>query len=408
MVRLQCRVNRDYVRAERKNTIFVSAEVQAEETPAEAAPVHMCLAVDCSASMEGEKIEMAKEAAIRFIQQLRPQDYVSVVRFASSADVLVSKRPAVEKDEIIDRVTNLKLGTLTALYDAVKLSLEQLSAPLRGYNRRLLLLTDGEPTTGPTDIDTFVELAKHLRSEGMSLSALGIGEEYNEDLLLAMAQAADGKWYHISHAAELPRVFVQELNDARTVLLVRPQLHVRLLSGAELSNIYRVGSMVMEVTDYERTDDEVVLTLEDIRAESTYKTVFKLHIPPKPEGEWRVAELTLRAPQTELTEKVSVKSTSNPELWGKETDPYPRALLTLAQATVLSRQAVEDATLVKPAQGLIETIMKDPDAATAVRRDPSLMALGNTVVRVAETVVRGGLSKEDRKKLKYDATVVRR
>jgi Ca-activated chloride channel family protein len=401
-------VNREYVRADRKNTIFVSAEVLAEEHPTEAAPVHMCLAIDCSASMEGDKIEMAKEAAIRFIQQLRPQDYVSVVRFASTADVLVSKRPAIEKDEIIDKITNLKLGTLTALYDAIKVSMEQLSTALPRYNRRLLLLTDGEPTTGPTDVNSFVELAKHLRSEGMSLSALGIGEEYNEDLLLAMAQAADGKWYHISHASELPRVFIQELNEARTVILVRPQLHVRLLAGAELSNIYRVGSMVVEVTDYERTDDEIIINLEDIKAESAYKTVFKLHIPPKPEGEWRVAELALRAPGTELVEKVSVKSTQNPELWGKETDPYPRALLTLAQATVLSRQAVEDATLVKEAQGLIQTVMRDPDAATAVRRDPSLMALGNTVVRVTETIVRGGLSEEERKRLKCDATVVRR
>jgi Ca-activated chloride channel family protein len=410
MVSLDCRVNRGYLRADRKNTVFVSAEVGAEEALRDVGPLHVCLAIDCSSSMEGKKIEMAKDAAASIVDRLRPTDYVSVIRFASSADVVIPRQLATNKDEITKRMGKIKLGTMTALHDGIKLGYAELSGAAsraEPCTKRIIVLTDGEPTEGPTDEASFTKLSKEIRDGGISITALGIGDEYNEDLLIAMATVSDGRWHHVIDLDQLPEIFDQELSDMETVVMVRPMLHARLLSGAELDNVYRVGTMVAEVTDYQNEDGKYLITLEDVRAESASKIVFKIHVPSMPEGEWKIAKLTLTAPGTELVRDVTVQSTSDQSLWGAETDPYPRSLLTLAQATVVAREAVNDPTLVRQAQDLMETVMRDSDAATTIRGDPSLMGMGNTVMRVTETVVRGNLTEDDKKRLKQEATVVR-
>jgi hypothetical protein len=81
----------------------------------------------------------------------------------------------------------------------------------------------------------------------------------------------------------------------------------------------------------------------------------------------------------------------------------------MSQATVLARKGVSDPTIAKQAQVLMETVMKDPNAATVVRQDRFLTAMGDTVIRVTEqTMLKGKLTEEDKKRLKGEATVIRR
>jgi Ca-activated chloride channel family protein len=414
MVSLDCRVNRSHVRARRKDVVFVSAETKAEGPMREAGTLDVCLAIDCSGSMIGKKFEMAKKAALLIASSLRPADHISVITFAGKAKVVVPRQQVEDRREVKSKIEKIRLGSKTIifgartnLYDGIRAGHEELASVARLRTARLILLTDGEPTTGPTSERAFVELSGKLGDKGISVTALGVGKKYNEDLLIAIAEASRGRWHHVVDLDQLPALFKLELLDMKSVVAVKPELHVHLLSGAELSNIYRVGTMVTEVMDYQKENGGYIIPLEDVRTESASKLVFKIHVPPRPEGEWKISKLTLVAPGVELTQDVVVQSTSDSSLWGAETDPYPRTLLTLAQATVVVREAIGDPTRVRQAQDLIETVMRDPAAATEVRKDPSLMNLGSTVTRVAETVVRGKLTEEDKKKLKLQATVIR-
>jgi Ca-activated chloride channel family protein len=416
-VSLDCRVNRGYLRADRKNVVFISAEVGVEEALREAGPLYVCLVIDRSGSMIGKKYNMAKEAAAKIAGQLRPDDYVSLVEFADEAHVVIEWQKGTNKEEIAKKIRGMRLGIKTTILGAatdlhagLRRAFESVgSVPSGGQGAsRIILLTDGRPTKGRKDEDSFVGLSKKIRDKGVSIIALGIGKRYNEDLLIAIASASDGRWYHITDPNQLPGLFEEELSNMKTVVLVRPALQAHLMSGAELSNVYRVGEMVTEVVDYQRENGKYVIPLEDVRAGSDSKIVFKVHVPPKPEGKLRIAKLAVSAPGTELTEDIAVESTHDQSRWGVETDPYPRALLTLAEATVVARQAVSDPTQVKRAQELVETVMRDPAAATEVRKDPSLMGIGSTVLRVTETVARGKLTEEDKKRLKQDATVIRK
>ena len=408
---MDCRVNRGYLRADRKNTVFISAEVGGAKAPREAGPLDICLAIDCSRSMWGKKLKMAKEAAAGVVDKLRPTDYISLVRFATKAKVVMPRRRVESREEIKRRIGKMGLGLGTALYDGIRLAYGELAeATGRGevHASRIVILTDGEPTEGPKDERSFASLCRDIRSRGISMTAVGIGKDYKEDLLIGIARVSDGRWCHVRNPDELPRVFEDVLNDMKSVEVVRPTLQAQLMTGAELTNVYRVGEMVTEITDYQREDGKYVIPLEDVRAGSASKIVFKIHIPPNPEGKLRIAKLAVSAPGTELTKDIAVESTQDQSRWGVETDPYPRALLTLAEATVVARQAVSDPTQVGRAQELMETVMRDPAAATEVRKDPSLMGIGSTVLRVTETVAKGRLTEDDKKRLKQDTTVIRK
>jgi len=453
---VDCRINRSYLRAGRKAVVFLSADVQAKEVkefPEAIIPniLNVCLAIDCSASMADEKLETAKRAAMQIIGSLRPSDYISVVRFAGQADVTVSRQRAENKNEIQERIRRMKSGTLTAMYDGMKRAHNELlgegiggatalvsgSGVVEGFKKwfgrkpsptpspttapptavkelgvsRLILLTDGQPTKGPTDETSFEGLSKEIRNSGISITTLGIGDDYNEDLLTAIAATSGGKWYHITDVSRLPDIFADELTEMKTVMLIRPELHARLMSGAELSNIYRVGTMVTEMTerDFRREGNDYTIPLEDVRVGQTYRMVFNVHVPPKPEGTWRIAKITLVAPQIELTKDVVVESTQDQSRWSIESDPYPRTLLMMTKATVLARKGVGDPTVAKQAQILMETVMKDPNAATVVRQDRFLTTMGDTVIRVTEqTMLKGKLTEEDKKRLKGEATIIRK
>ena len=99
---LECRVNRKYLQAERKAVVFVSADIHALEITGahEASYLDVCLAIDCSGSMAGEKFETAKKAGMHIVDMLRATDYISVIRFADRADVVVPRQQVRNKEEI--------------------------------------------------------------------------------------------------------------------------------------------------------------------------------------------------------------------------------------------------------------------------------------------------------------------
>jgi Ca-activated chloride channel family protein len=448
---INCRVNRSYLQPERTAKVFVSADIITDAKPNVASKgLNISLSIDCSSSMSGRKIETAKDAAETIIGLLKPNDYISIIRFARKASVVIPKQRLETQDEIRQRIRTMKTGSTTALYDGIKEAYKELlgystnvvsrpsglagaisgakkiiwgdtspqtappPAPVSSSPQevsRLILLTDGEPTEGPDDEPSFTDLGKDMRNHGVSVIALGIGGTYKEDLLMAVASSSGGKWHHVTDVSQLPKVFSDELSDMQTVVLVKPELHTQLMAGAELSDIYRVGAMVSEMTenDYTHSGNKYVIPVEDVRVGQVNRIVFKVHVPSKPEGQYRIAKITLVAQGMELSKDIVVDFTSDESRWGIE-DPVPRASLELFKTTVLTQRGVGDPTKVKLVNDRFTTILNDSRIGTAVKQDPLLRELtetNKTVIRT--TMIKGqNISAEDKKKLKSETTTIKK
>jgi Ca-activated chloride channel family protein len=411
---LDGRVNRHYLPAQRRAVVFLSTDIQHQPEappPVSMRRLNICLAIDCSESMSEAKLDTAKQAALRIVNALRPQDLISVVKFESTADVVVPRQPATNRHAIQQHIQAIALGNATALYDGLQLAYQQLDVRSAGDAiSRILLLTDGAPTKGPSEHSAFVNLSQLIRQRRASITALGIGDQYREDLLAAIATAARGQWYHVNDIRWLPDIFSNELTDMHATIVVSPTLTAQLMPGATVLSIYQMGTMVTKVEEYARSNGTYHISLEDIRSGQLHCIIFAIRVPLQPTGVWELARLTLTGPGIELTTTIHVETTENSTLWEIESDIYPRAIFNFADTIILARGGIDDPTLAQHTQDLFQTLMRDPSMTEAMTHDQWLQRLHDTIIRVTDQTVtrRATLTDLEKKRLKSETTIIRK
>jgi Ca-activated chloride channel family protein len=185
------------------------------------APINVCLCIDRSGSMEGEPMEYAKRACEYVVDMLEPNDILSIVTFEEQVDVLMPARRIVNKALVKEHIRRLDVGNTTNLYDGLMAACMQIAsvqAQTPGYVNRVLLLTDGEPTAGLKDFNSIVQQVAEQKAKGISITALGFGGEYNEELMAGIARRSGGNYYYIQRPDLLPEVFRRELETLMTIV----------------------------------------------------------------------------------------------------------------------------------------------------------------------------------------------
>lgn len=168
--------------------------------------------IDRSGSMaERKKIDYAKEAVCYAIEQLLPSDRLSVTVFDDQVQTLIPNTSANNKASFTRLVQQVKPGGSTALHAGWVQGSMQVSQSLTAELNRVILLSDGLANVGETNPDRIATDVHGLSQRGVSTSTIGLGDDYNEDLLEAMARSGDGSYYYIASAEQLPNIFEREL-----------------------------------------------------------------------------------------------------------------------------------------------------------------------------------------------------
>ncbi len=177
-------------------------------------PVNVAFVIDRSGSMAGDRIAQAREAAIMAIGRLGPDDIASVVVFDTRADVLVPAQKVTDPEYFIDRIRRIGIGGSTAIHDGVLKGRGEVLTYMdpRRLNR-IVLLSDGQANVGPSRVEDFIRLGKALLHERISVSTIGLGLGYNEDLMLQLALASDGNHAFARDPSDLITIFNREFND---------------------------------------------------------------------------------------------------------------------------------------------------------------------------------------------------
>jgi Ca-activated chloride channel family protein len=201
-------------------------------------PVNLTLVLDRSGSMSGDKIEHAKAAAIEAVRRLAPDDVFSLVVFDHEVNTLVPACRVGDRRDLESRIRSIVSRGNTAIYGGVTQGAAELRKHLedRRYTHRMVLLSDGLANNGPSQPDDFSRLGAALIREGISVSTVGVGLDYNEDLMTRLARKSDGNTYFVSSSRDLPSIFNAELGDVlsvvarRVIVTIDFPAHVRPLS----------------------------------------------------------------------------------------------------------------------------------------------------------------------------------
>lgn len=215
--------------------LLVNLGVDLPEVSVDRKPLSLALVIDRSGSMNGRPLESAKAAACAAIEMLLPDDWVSVVTFDTEVGVFVPLRQVGhDRAGMLTLVRGIVSGGSTALYAGWAEGLSQaMASPIGESTARVVLLSDGQANVGVVDAPSIAADVARATMHGVTTTAMGFGQHYDEALLRSMADAGQGNYVFIEGDSQIVEAFQHELAGLSTLRGRRVTLEAS--SGVTLS-----------------------------------------------------------------------------------------------------------------------------------------------------------------------------
>jgi Ca-activated chloride channel homolog len=231
------------------------------------APVAMVIALDTSGSMAGDKIRRAREAAVRLIDEMDDDDQIAFVRYASEAEVV----------QPLARVRDVRAGLLARVRELdaaggtnIPLALEGALGALREADakrvRRVVLVSDGQDS-GRKQAE---RAATQAAATGVVVSSLGVGLDFDERYMAAVAQRGRGNFAFLNGGEELTAFLHKELQESATTVVDKVSLKMQLPEGVSL------GAVSGTSAEQGATRGELVLPLGSLFAGEERRFILEL------------------------------------------------------------------------------------------------------------------------------------
>jgi len=177
-------------------------------------PLTLAVVVDLSGSMVGgDKIDYVKIGLERLVSELNDDDRIALITYETTVSV-VQPMTAVRghRNDLLTIVRGLQANGSTNLYDGLERGYDEILANYdSGRQNRLILLSDGNPTVGITDTPRILEMSAGYNSDGVGLTTVGLGTDFNLALMQGLAEQADGNFYFLESGTAVDEVFTEEL-----------------------------------------------------------------------------------------------------------------------------------------------------------------------------------------------------
>lgn len=256
------------------------------------------IALDRSGSMGGPKMDHAREAAKYCVDQLLSSDNFSAVIFDDQVDVLFTNQPVSDRDMLKRGIERIHARNSTALHEGwVKAGLQVSERLDTEAINRVLLITDGQANVGETNIDRIVSQAGELANKGITTTTIGIGSNFNEDLLMPMAEAGQGNAWHVREPQDTVTIFETELHGLVRQFGRGVRLSLRCADGVRIVDL---------LNDFEK-DTSGGYILPDLLSGSPLNIVVRLDVQGElPDGKLIDVDLSYINQESGSTESVSL------------------------------------------------------------------------------------------------------
>lgn len=235
-------------------------------------PTNVALVLDKSGSMSGSKLAQAKNAAIRALDTLDANDIISVIVYDTAVRVVVPATKLTDKQMVVQAIEAINADGNTALFAGVSKGAAEVRKFLdRKRVNRVILLSDGLANEGPSSPSMLGDLGASLMKEGIAVSTLGLGLDYNEDLMFQLAYRSDGNHVFVEEATELASVFLREFEDVLSVVAQEVAITVRCAPGIRPVRLLGI--------DGEINGQEVVVKLNQLYGGQEKYALLEIEVP---------------------------------------------------------------------------------------------------------------------------------
>lgn len=401
-VRLHVDVDRTILPAGTSERAVVKIGLDCERPPRRdlRPPVNIALVIDRSGSMSGDKIVKAREAALEAVRRLSPDDIVALVVYDSSVHTLVPAQRVGDGRRLEQAICGIEVGGNTALYGGVTQGAAEVRRHMedRRFVNRVILLSDGLANVGPSAPHELGRLGASLVKEGISVTTIGLGLGFNEDLMTRLAQSSDGNTYFVEHSSDLPRIFSAELGDVLNVIARRVIIEIEFPSHVRpLKFIGREG-----VIRGQRAE----LSLNQLYGGQEKFALVEVEVAPSKAG----IELEIARARVSYEDAISQRTTTITAKRSVQFSESRAAVVRSADHKVQADYAANALAVAKDeAVALVDSNRRDEAAAVLRERAKELNAMGelykNSAVKAlaapaapeADRLEREGLGNAERK-----------
>jgi Ca-activated chloride channel family protein len=262
-------------------------------------PVNLALVFDRSTSMRAERLERVKAAARQVVEKLGPQDVISITTFSDRAEVISPAAHPEDKPAIVRQIRGVRTTGGTEIYQGLQAAYDQLRrAPLGHYINHLALLTDGH-TYG--DEEQCLRLARQAADQGITISAFGIGNDWNDDFLDQLVAPSGGRSAYVAHPEQIVTYLREEIRGLGTVYAQRLRVKNQLPQGVSCNYAIKLSPFAQPL-DF---SGEVV-QLGAVEGRAPLIFLLELKVAPQQLGAQVVIPLTFLAdiPSLQLEDRV--------------------------------------------------------------------------------------------------------
>ncbi len=234
-VALRVELDRPVLPADSREIVIVKVALTGARSalPASRTPVNLALVIDKSGSMSGDKIEHAREAALEAVRRLSAGDIVSLIMYDNGVQTLIPARRVGDGEALSAAIAGIHASGGTNLHGGVVAGAAELRKHIEGgFAHRVLLLSDGLANVGPQTPEALGSLGAQLVREGISVTTIGLGLDFNEDLMTRLARRSDGNTYFVQNSHDLGRIFNEELGDVLSIVARRLVVEIDFPAGA--------------------------------------------------------------------------------------------------------------------------------------------------------------------------------
>ncbi len=270
---------------------YLFAQVTASDDKATtgASPMNLAVVIDRSGSMKGDRIANAMNAAVFALERMRDGDSISVVAFDTAASVIVppTRISAGNRSSVESAIRSIRLGGDTCISCGLEEGMRQLaSTPISGDRLdRMILLSDGATNAGIRDLSGLRAMANRMHVRGTTISTIGVDVDFDEKIMAAIANEANGHHYFVANSSGLPSVFGQEFDELLSSVAKEAELTIELAPGVEVAEVFD--------RSFRRETNKLIVPFGTFSSKQEKTVLVKLRVPTDRDGEQSVADVKL-------------------------------------------------------------------------------------------------------------------
>ncbi|MEC4983454.1 MAG: VWA domain-containing protein [Oscillatoria sp. PMC 1068.18] len=384
------------VNSQRQLSVSISAVSSGAERNL---PLNLCLILDQSGSMHGRPMDTVKQAAMRLVERLSPDDRLSVIVFNHRAKVLIENQSVEDIEKVRRKINRLSADGGTAIDEGMKLGIEEVAKGKTDTVSQIFLLTDGENEHGNNK--KCLKYAEIASEYNITLNALGFGANWNQDVLEKISDAAGGTLSYIERPEQAIDEFGRLFTRIQSVGLTNSYLLLELMSGVRLADLKPVAQVAPETIELplQQEGSRFMVRLGDLMTDAERVVLANLYITQQPAGRQTIAKVQIRyddpalGQEKLLSEKIPVEAEFQQVYQPAPNQEVQKSILALGKyrQTQLAEQKLQQGDRAGAAT-MLQTAAK-----TALQLGDSS---GATVLQTSATRLQEGeeLSESDRKK----------